>query len=563
MAAKSAQKAAVAAAAESKPNASPRSSTDLSSRPSIDRPSRENDRVEVKIETPGSETPKSPEPEPTTIVAPPATPEPETKPESKPVPENEGEEAKGVKPEPEPKPEPKHEPDKETKSRPSSAVIEGVTSEQPKSEPSPMVVPIVQTPTENDVTSETKPEPVPEPQPTETKLPEIERSLTPEPTSLTEPQSPQPAQTTEDQDVANARQQEEIQEYVERIDSLQAKLQYLAKNAADAAKKTTTSAPAGSADRKLAEKDEKIALLLEEGRKLANSEQKYRAAIRKLRMQLIEHEKQVEELKKDREKAATETEALRHQFSHEEKEKMQDEAQKESTLLRREIDALKKANATKDETIRRLEQDIKTNAEHAEVSKAEALAKLQASERQKHNDLEENITNLQTEKGLLSNKIRLETLEWQEKFDRAVERGRNVEEELKHELRGMEGKLEAMRAAAEEASSGSGGDAQIKLLRQIETLQSQYASASDNWQGIEASLLAKVANLEKERDEAQRRESEMRKKARDAVGSKSPQVNYRLPTNMIIGQSLQRPRGRTTRRCTSTCHCPTRTGNVP
>lgn len=516
MAAKSAQKAAAAAATESKAIASPRSSTDQSSRPSIDRPSMENDRVEVKIETPASEAPKSPEPERPMIVSPPATPEPQANPESKPEPEKD--EAQEVKPEAEPKPEP----EQETKSRPTSTVIESVTAEQPKSEPSPMVVPIVHTPAENDVTPESKPEPDLEPQPTETKLPEIERSLTPEPTPVTEPQSPQPAQTTGDQDAANARQQEEIQEYVERIDSLQAKLQYLAKNAADAAKKTTASAPAGSADRRLAEKDEKIALLLEEGRKLSNTEQKYRAAIRKLRTQLIEHEKQVEELKKDKEKAAAETEALRHQFSNEEKEKIQDEAQKESTTLRREIDALKKANAIKDETIRRLEQDIKTNAEHAEASKAEALAKLQASERQKQNDLEESITNLQTEKGLLSNKIRLETLEWQEKFDRTVERGRNVEEELKHELRGMEGKLEAMRAAAEEASSGSGGDAQIKLLRQIETLQSQYASASDNWQGIEASLLAKVANLEKERDEAQRRESEMRKKARDAVSSVLP-----------------------------------------
>jgi hypothetical protein len=76
-----------------------------------------------------------------------------------------------------------------------------------------------------------------------------------------------------------------------------------------------------------------------------------------------------------------------------------------------------------------------------------------------------------------------------------------------------------MRSVAEEASSGSGGEGQIKLIRQIETLQSQYATASGNWQGIEASLLAKVANLEKERDDAQRRESEMRKKARDAVSS--------------------------------------------
>jgi hypothetical protein len=127
-------------------------------------------------------------------------------------------------------------------------------------------------------------------------------------------------------------------------------------------------------------------------------------------------------------------------------------------------------------------------------------------------------------------------VEWQEKLDRAVERGRNVEEELKLELRAAEGKLEAMRVAAEEASAGSGGD--IKLIRHIETLQSQYASASENWQGIETSLLTKAANLEKERDEAQRRESEMRKKARDSVSRIFWSLMRGAIVDISLGQSL-------------------------
>ena len=61
------------------------------------------------------------------------------------------------------------------------------------------------------------------------------------------------------------------------------------------------------------------------------------------------------------------------------------------------------------------------------------------------------------------------------------------------------------------------GDAQAKLLRQIETLQSQYAVASENWQGIEASLIARATNLEKERDEATKREADIRRKAREVV----------------------------------------------
>jgi chromosome segregation ATPase len=143
-----------------------------------------------------------------------------------------------------------------------------------------------------------------------------------------------------------------------------------------------------------------------------------------------------------------------------------------------------------------------------------------AAEKEKQKELEDSVAALRTEKDSISDKLRQETIEWREKYERAVERARTVETDLKHELRGMESKLEAMRTAAEEASSGTGGEAQVKLLRQIETLQSQYATASDNWQGIEASLLAKVSDLEKEKDEAQRRESEMRKKARDAVSSR-------------------------------------------
>lgn len=58
---------------------------------------------------------------------------------------------------------------------------------------------------------------------------------------------------------------------------------------------------------------------------------------------------------------------------------------------------------------------------------------------------------------------------------------------------------------------------QAKLLRQIETLQTQYAVASENWQGIEGSLIARIAAVEKERDDIARREADVRRKARETV----------------------------------------------
>ncbi|XWW93218.1 hypothetical protein V2A60_001148 [Cordyceps javanica] len=310
--------------------------------------------------------------------------------------------------------------------------------------------------------------------------------------------------------------QQEVQEYVERIDSLESKLQYLAKSAAESAQKAANAAPAGSMESKLAGKDEKIALLMEEGQRLVTGEQKYRTIIKRLRQQLADSEKQNEELKKAQEKAATEADALRTRLNNsEEQDKRQEEMRKATAGLQREIDSLKKEKTTRDETVRKLEREIRIKAE--EASKVPALSKNLAAEREKLKTQEESYTALRVGKEILEEKAKQDGIEWSEKLDRAVERGRKAENELRVEIKALEAKLEVMRTQAEEATSGSGGEAQVKLLRQIETLQSQYASASSNWQSMESSLLAKLSSLEKERDEAQKRESEMRKKARDST----------------------------------------------
>lgn len=53
-------------------------------------------------------------------------------------------------------------------------------------------------------------------------------------------------------------------------------------------------------------------------------------------------------------------------------------------------------------------------------------------------------------------------------------------------------------------------------MRQIETLQTQYSLASENWQGIETTLTSRVTALEKDRDETAKREADVRRKAREA-----------------------------------------------
>jgi hypothetical protein len=97
-------------------------------------------------------------------------------------------------------------------------------------------------------------------------------------------------------------------------------------------------------------------------------------------------------------------------------------------------------------------------------------------------------------------------------------------------IKAMERQLELLRARAEEVSSGSGGDAHAKILRQVETLQTQYAIACDNWQGIESSLLVRVVSLEKERDDLAKKEGEIRRKAREMV--------YIIPSKRSVGTSI-------------------------
>ncbi len=68
---------------------------------------------------------------------------------------------------------------------------------------------------------------------------------------------------------------------------------------------------------------------------------------------------------------------------------------------------------------------------------------------------------------------------------------------------------------------GPSGDGQAKLIRQLETLQNQYAVSSENWQRIEESLMARVTSLEKERDELSKKENDVRQKARKLVSGLS------------------------------------------
>ncbi|KAK9780735.1 putative TATA element modulatory factor 1 TATA binding domain-containing protein [Seiridium cardinale] len=312
--------------------------------------------------------------------------------------------------------------------------------------------------------------------------------------------------------------QEELHSQVEQVDALQAKLQYLAREASEAARKDVSAAAAGSLEKKVAEKDLQVAQLMEEGNKLAGNEQKLRAVIKKLRTQITADEKDSNEQKIWRQKAEIELVNLRDAVRGiDDHRKASDELQKTVTQLKRDLDRSRTTISSKDATISDLKAQLREESDRARAMAAKVNDQAREDNQRKVKELEDTIAAMQVEKSLAADKAKITANELREKAERAAERTRAVELELKGEVQILESKLEALRATAEEASSGAVGDAQAKLLRQIETLQTQYSIASENWQGMEASLLARTASLEKERDEALRRESEMRRKARESA----------------------------------------------
>ncbi|KAI3010678.1 hypothetical protein CBS147346_1443 [Aspergillus niger] len=356
-------------------------------------------------------------------------------------------------------------------------------------------------------------------EPDQTPAPTISLPTTDTPTDSPRTSSDQDrsiAQLQADHRAAESQWQEEMYGYIERIDALQSKLKYLAKEAAESAKKAAATAEPGSVEKQLREKDEKIALLLEEGQKLSKSEMDHRTAIKKLRQQLAENAKIQTESKKKTEKlerdlANAETRAKRAEAA----EKRANDSLSAQTKVSRDLEATTAERNALSQTVQELKGQLARAVSRAEAAEAKAQSEALEQEKRRATQLEEDLASAKIEREISEEKLNREISDLKGTIEQEKERARLLEIELKGEQSALESKMESLRSRAEEASSGVTGDAQAKLLRQIETLQTQYAVASENWQTLEGSLLARLANVEKERDEVARREGEMRRKIRE------------------------------------------------
>lgn len=322
---------------------------------------------------------------------------------------------------------------------------------------------------------------------------------------------------------------EERHTHVERADALESKLKFLTREMAESAQKLAASSTAGGLEKRLAEKDEKIALLVNEGQTLAATEHKHRSVIKKLRSGASERDTTLTRLKGENEKLTAQLKSLQASAAAADSLRLETEALRtKNNSLQAESNRLTLECNAKDSTIKTMELEL-AKIDRAPSSEDRDAKSDTEEEQRRVVELEGFATVLRAEKETAAEKAQLQIDELRKKADAATEQSC----QMKNELQALEGKLEAMRVIAEEASSNAAGDAQAKLLRQIETLQSQYATACENWQGIEATLTSRITVLEKERDEISEKESSTRKKARDLVGYRPACVCYNMLTTRM------------------------------
>ncbi|KAG9529634.1 hypothetical protein KCU93_g3276, partial [Aureobasidium melanogenum] len=336
------------------------------------------------------------------------------------------------------------------------------------------------------------------------------------------------AQLRQENAEAEKQRQEEMLANLERIDALQAKLQYLAKETVAAAKEANSSSQATPQERKLAEKDERIALLMQEGEKLSKIEMRQGAAIKKMRVKAQQDEKAMADLRTRLAKLEDSESDLKQRLKRTEQiEKQSAEQLKRYSNLEKDLENHKSELASDNATIASLRNQLLEAERKAEEAENKAKESVVQADTNKLSAVQEQLEDAKLEKKLADDKWSAEVKRITEEARQQRQQASFRESELTNEISNYESRLEALRVRAEEASSDVGGDSQAKLLRQIETLQTQYSLAAENWRSIETSLNGRIAAIEKERDEAVKRESDVRKKARD-ISSKAKRLEEQL-----------------------------------
>ncbi len=237
-----------------------------------------------------------------------------------------------------------------------------------------------------------------------------------------------------DYETSELRRQEETHDYLERIDALQSKLQYLTKEAAAIAKTALSQVSPGSVEHNLAAKDEKIALLLEEGQKLSQTELKHMSIIKKLRAKATEDERKLTETTRALAKQEKLARDLRERVKQAETaERRATEKSKVVLQLEKELDSVRRDRDAK----AALAQDLQTQLSDATLLAREDEAKAQAEalawERKVGGALKEELLQLKSEREACERQHQSELRSLRDHLERTKERLRLAEIEREGE----------------------------------------------------------------------------------------------------------------------------------
>ncbi|KAF7717078.1 Uncharacterized protein PECH_004512 [Penicillium ucsense] len=324
------------------------------------------------------------------------------------------------------------------------------------------------------------------------------------------------SETRASEEEPQSQWQQERYEYLARIDELQRNLENMVEEAAKSAKSAAAAASPGSPAKELAESREKYALLMKEGQKLESEAANTRTAVRRLRQQLAENSKVQAELMRKNEKLEKDLTGMESRASRAEAaEKRAIESLSSHLKTTKELEAVTIERDALNQTVREMKAQISRAVARAEAAEAQARSDFSQKEERRVEELEETLSSTKIELEICQAKSQKEIADLKSSLEKEKEGAQRLEIELKAEQSALESKMESLRVRAEEASSGAQGDTQAKLLRQIETLQTQYSVASENWHALESSYISRLDAAEKERDLIGDKEKDLRKKLRE------------------------------------------------
>ena len=241
-------------------------------------------------------------------------------------------------------------------------------------------------------------------------------------------------QMRSDYEAAEIQRQEEMHEYLERIDALQAKLQYFTRQATEIARNASSTADQGSLEQSLAFKDEKIAALMEEGHKLSQTELKHMSIIKKLRAKSIEDEKQLYEIRRVGERQARVIhEAQERARKAEITERRATERSSVLSKVERDLELMRVERENNISAIVDLRKELSAVRKAAEEADNKTYREALEAERKRTNELAEDLSRVKLEKENMERQTLAEIRELKEKMERDKERMRAAEIERRGE----------------------------------------------------------------------------------------------------------------------------------